>query len=190
MRFAAGAPDEQVIAGIGYLLCALGTPCIYYGTEQGFSGQGDNDGLIREAMFDLNDSGRNRLNQNCHIYQEIATIAAVFKQQAALRFGRIYFREISGNSGHDFGLPQGHPCTLAFSRIVANDEVLIAYNTSTTQVRNDCIIVDSRLHTGGGTMAFLYGARGGVPVQKHPDPNNPTRFVQLTLQPMQFVILR
>ena len=26
-------------ARIGFLLCALGTPCIYYGTEQGFSGQ-------------------------------------------------------------------------------------------------------------------------------------------------------
>ena len=36
-RFANGAPDEQVIAAIGYLLCSLGTACIYYGTEQGFS---------------------------------------------------------------------------------------------------------------------------------------------------------
>ena len=31
-----GATDDQVIGAIGYLLCALGTPCIYYGTEQGF----------------------------------------------------------------------------------------------------------------------------------------------------------
>lgn len=29
-RFAAGAPDEQVIAAFGYLLCSLGTACIYY----------------------------------------------------------------------------------------------------------------------------------------------------------------
>ncbi|MBV9850203.1 MAG: alpha-amylase, partial [Armatimonadetes bacterium] len=52
-RFGADAPDEQVIAGVGYLLGALGTPCVYYGTEQGFSGQGDGDMFIREAMFDL-----------------------------------------------------------------------------------------------------------------------------------------
>src|SRR4029434_6515026 len=48
-RFANGAPDEQVIAAVGYLLCALGTPCIYYGTEQGFSGSGGDD-QMREAM--------------------------------------------------------------------------------------------------------------------------------------------
>lgn len=50
-RFANGAPDEQVIAAIGYLLCSLGTACIYYGTEQGFSGSGG-DNQMREAMFD------------------------------------------------------------------------------------------------------------------------------------------
>ena len=49
-RIAAGAPDEQVIAAIGYLLCSLGTACIYYGTEQGFEGQGG-DNPMREAMF-------------------------------------------------------------------------------------------------------------------------------------------
>ena len=52
-RFAAGAPDAQVIAGIGYLLCALGASCIYYGTEQGFAGHGQGDQFIREPMFDL-----------------------------------------------------------------------------------------------------------------------------------------
>ena len=39
-RIGAGAPDNQIIGAIGYLLCALGTPCIYYGTEQGFQGKG------------------------------------------------------------------------------------------------------------------------------------------------------
>ena len=29
----------------------LGIPCIYYGTEQGFDGAGDNDRFIRESMF-------------------------------------------------------------------------------------------------------------------------------------------
>src|SRR5262249_39819552 len=68
-RIAAGAPDAQVIAAVGYLLCALGTPCIYYGTEQGFEGQGG-DNQMREAMFDKNTPGRNLLNSNCSIYQE------------------------------------------------------------------------------------------------------------------------
>ena len=43
--------DDQVIGAVGFLLCGLGTACIYYGTEQGFSGQGG-DNQMREAMFD------------------------------------------------------------------------------------------------------------------------------------------
>ncbi len=188
-RFAADTPDQQVIAGIGYLLCALGTPCIYYGTEQGFSGKGQGDEFIREAMFDLNNQQVNYLNSNCKIYQEIAKIAQIFKQHETLRFGRMYFREISGN-GRDFGLPQGQPCTLAFSRILAFNEILIAYNTSTTEHRSDCVIVDRDIQKSNGQMKFLYGKQGTVNVQQHPDyPKNPSLFVKLELEPMQFVIL-
>lgn len=188
-RFAAGAPDKQVIAGVGYLLCALGTPCIYYGTEQGFSGEGFGDEHIREAMFDLDDTTRNLLNPHCPIYEEIAKIARVNQEQEALRFGRMYFREISGN-GVDFGLPQGQPCTLAFSRVLAGQEIVIAYNTSTTERRTDFVIVDNRIHHRGEGMRFLYGAGGTVEVLSHPDPGNQSLFVRLELDPMQFVILR
>jgi glycosidase len=187
-RFGANAPDEQIIAGIGYLLCALGTPCIYYGTEQGFSGQGNNDCLIREPLFDLEDGNKNYLNPNCNIYQSIAAIAKVFNSQPALKFGRIYFREISGN-GRDFGLPQGQPCTLAFSRILGFQEILVAYNTSTTTASDDFIIVDSALHAPGDKLNFLYGGSGNVTVESHPDPQNPSLLVKLSLKPMQFAIL-
>lgn len=187
-RFAADTPDEQVIAGVGYLLCALGTPCIYYGTEQGFSGQGHGDEFIREAMFDLENPQVNYLNQDCKIYQEIAKIARINQQFEALRFGRMYMREISGN-GRNFGLPQGQPCTLAFSRILAGEEILVAYNTSTTQPRSDFVIVDNSIHQPDSTMKFLYGKEGTVTVQKHPDPGNKSHFIQLELEPMQFVIL-
>ncbi|MBU7587155.1 MAG: hypothetical protein KAF91_30630, partial [Nostoc sp. TH1S01] len=188
-RFGADTPDEQVIAAIGYVLCAIGTPCIYYGTEQGFSGQGNGDQFIREALFDLEDSQKSYLNQNCRIYQNISQIAKIFQDTPALRFGRMYFREISGN-GHDFGLPWGQPCTLAFSRILDNQEILIAYNTSITERRSDFLIVDSTIHKNHDTMKFLYGKEGGVTVQKHPDPSNTSLFVQINLAPMQFVILQ
>ncbi len=188
-RFAVDISDRQVIAGIGYLLCAIGTPCIYYGTEQGFSGQGIEDEFIREAMFDLENSSENYLNQNCNIYQEIAKIAQLFQTREALRFGRMYFRETSGNK-REFGLPQSQPCTLAFSRILANEEILIAYNTSTTERRQDFVIVDSSIQKTGGTMKFLYGKEESITVQKHPDPGNSSLYVQLDLEPMQFVILQ
>src|SRR5207249_5647548 len=94
-RIAAGAPDEQVIAAIGYLLCALGTPCIYYGMEQGFEGHGS-DNAIREAMFDTSTPVVNLLNTGCRIYKEIAKIAGVTQATVPLRYGRMYFRQISG----------------------------------------------------------------------------------------------
>ena len=188
-RYAAGAHDRQVIAGVGFLLCALGTPCIYYGTEQGFEGEGNGDEYIRESMFDLDDHGKNYLNRDCSIYKEIGAIARVNQKSEPLRFGRMYFREISGN-GHDFGLPQGHPCTLAFSRILADQEVLIAYNTSTTERRTDCVIVDNVIQRAGKKLEFLYGGQGSVEVQPHADPGNRSLFVKLDLEPMQFVILR
>ena len=182
-RFGNGAPDDQVIAAIGYLLCALGTACIYYGTEQGFSGQGG-DNQMREAMFDNATPGRNLLNTDCRIYQEIAKIAAVMRDNEPLRFGRMYFRQISGDGQH-FGFPFGTAYTLVFSRMLYPDEILVAYNISDA-ARGDSVIVDATLHADGATMKFLYGGAGTVPVQTAADGS---RFVTLNLAPRQFVVL-
>jgi glycosidase len=182
-RIANSAPDEQVIAAIGYILCALGTPCIYYGTEQGFEGHGeDND--IREAMFDKNQPGLNLMNTDCRIYQEISKIAAIVRKNEALRFGRMYFRQISGDGQH-FGFPYGNDYTLAFSRLLYPKEVLIVYNVS-QQSRNDCIIVDASYHNPGDRMNFLYGKSGQVEIEQ---AANGTLYVQIGLAPMQFCIL-
>lgn len=189
-RFGAGAPDQQIIAGIGYLLTAIGTPCIYYGTEQGFEGSGGSDGQIREAMFDLDDPSSTRLNPQCRIYVEIAKIAQVFRDNPELRFGRIYFRQISGD-GVNFGYPYGQPCTLAFSRLLANSGVLVAFNTSTTDVRADHVIVDHDLQSGRVGMNILYSSAGAtgtvLPLNFAPDG---TTSVHLNLQPLEFLIAK
>jgi glycosidase len=182
-RFSNGAPDEQVIAAIGYLLCSLGTACIYYGTEQGFSGHGG-DNQMREAMFDKATPGRNLLNTDCTIYQEIAKIGEVMRTNEPLRFGRQYFRQISGD-GQQFGFPFGSAYTLAFSRVLYPDEILVAYNVENND-RHDSVIVDASLHADGSSMRFLYGGSGTVPVQTAADGS---RFVKLDLKPHQFVIL-
>jgi alpha-amylase len=173
----------QVSAAIGFLLCSLGTPCIYYGTEQGFAGHGG-DNAIREAMFDAADVTRNLLNTNCTIYQEIANIAAIMRSTEPLRFGRMYYREISGD-GVNFGLPFGESYTLAFSRIVYGREILVAYNVADHD-RNDHVIVDASLHQPGDTMRFLYGKAGDVSIQQTPDGS---WYIHLPLGPHQFVIL-
>ncbi len=182
-RFAHNATDAQVIAAIGFLLCSLGTACIYYGTEQGFSGQGG-DGAIREAMFEKAAGGLSLLNTQCNIYREIAKIAAVQQSHEPLRFGRMYYRQISGNA-QDFGFPFGSTYTLAFSRMLYPQEVLVAYNVSNAQ-RQDSVIVDATLHPDPSQMTFLYGDTGSVPVRTS---SGGARFVKLDLAPHQFVIL-
>jgi glycosidase len=183
-RIGYNAPDGQIIGASGYLLCSLGTACIYYGTEQGFEGHGG-DNSMREAMFDKDAPGRNLMNTGCRIYQAIAEIARVMRATEPLRFGRMYFRPISGD-GVQFGLPYGSTYTLAFSRLLYDREVLVAYNVSGDR-RADCVAVDSTLHRPGDRMSFLYPAgRGTVPVELAPDG---TTFVRLALDGRHFAIL-
>jgi alpha-amylase len=182
-RFGADADEEQIIGAVGFLLCSLGTPCLYYGTEQGFDGHGS-DREIREAMFDAGTPSRNLLNTDCRIYREIARIAGVMRQCEPLRFGRLYYREISGDGIH-FGLPYGDSYTLAFSRVLYPREILVAYNVASV-ARRDHVIVDASLHRDGARMAFLYGGTGDVAVEPVPGGG---RCVQLDLAPHQFVVL-
>jgi len=182
-RFASGASDDQVIGAIGFLLSALGTPCIYYGTEQGFSGSGG-DNQMREAMFDKAPGGKSLLNPECRIYQEIAKIADVVRRHEPLRFGRMYYRQIADES-LSFGLPFGSTYTLAFSRLLYGQEILIAYNVSGA-VRHERVIVDATLHPDPSQMTYLYGKLGALAVQTAPSG---ARFVQLDLEAHQFVIL-
>ena len=182
-RIAAEADDAQVIGAVGYLLCALGTPCLYYGTEQGFAGHGG-DVAMREAMFDRDAPGRNLLNPDCAIYREIAAIAAVVRATPALRFGRMYVRPISGDGQH-FGPPFGTAYTLAFARMLYGREVLVAYNVS-DQPRSDAVVVSAEFHTDGDRLAYRYGGAGDVAVDVAADG---THFVRLPLAPHQFVVL-
>jgi hypothetical protein len=166
------------------LLCTLGTACIYYGTEQGFVGQGG-DNEMREAMFDKTPGGKSLLSTVCRIYQEIGKIAEVMRAHEPLRFGRMYYRQISDDGEH-FGFPFGSTYTLAFSRLLYPQEILVAYNVS-NQAREDKVIVDGTLHPDPSTMTFLHGSSGAIPVQT---ASSGARFVELDLNAHQFVILR
>jgi hypothetical protein len=139
---------------------------------------------MREAMFDRAAPGRDLLNADCTIYKEIGKIAALARSQQPLRFGRIYYRQISGDAVH-FGLPFGATYTLAFSRMLYGQETLVAYNVSGAP-RADYVVVDSTLHAEGTTMTFLYGGAGTVSVRTAPDG---TRFVQLNVPAHGFAIL-
>jgi glycosidase len=162
-RFMHGNPfPEQAALAVGYLLTSQGVPCIYYGTEQGFDGGGDHDSYVRECMFGgmwgaFDSTGGHFFKPSNSIYKSIAQIAAIRRSEPALRYGRQYFREISGN-GTDFGYPIDGKCTLAYSRILDDSEVVIALNLDAA-ARADYITVDANLNADGAKLENLLDPR-------------------------------
>jgi glycosidase len=110
-RFAA-APEGPRLAAAALALNAttLGVPCVYYGSEQAFDGQGGNDRYIREAMFGgtfgaFRSEHRDFFDETSPINAELAAVLGVRKSEIALSRGRQYLRSISAD-GQQFGLPR------------------------------------------------------------------------------------
>lgn len=110
-RFTSGSVEWQKLAfpALATLVCSAGIPCIYYGSEQGFDGQGRHDRYIRETMF-ASGFGAFRA-RDCHffdehheIYQQLQQLLAIRQQTAALCQGTQQLLQISGDGEH-FGYP-------------------------------------------------------------------------------------
>jgi len=160
---------QQAVLAIAYLLTSQGIPCIYYGTEQGFDGAGDNDSYIRECMFGgdwgaFNSSDRHFFNPAHKIYQGISAINRVREQQIALRYGRQYFRETADDGLH-FSLPMDGQGFLAWSRILDTEEVLVVLNLD-NQPHSEHITVDYKLSSPGNTMRDLLSSHGQYKVEQ------------------------
>jgi glycosidase len=96
--------DDQLIAAVACLYSMQGIPCLYYGTEQQLhGGNGTNDELVREALWGKVSNPPSPFDQTNKFYKAIRAIAKVRGTQPALRYGRQYFRPISGN-GTTFGI--------------------------------------------------------------------------------------
>jgi glycosidase len=181
---------RQAVLAVAYLLTSQGVPCLYYGTEQGFDGGGPDDSYVRECMFGgtwgaFGAAGCHYFNPEHEIYRGIRAIAAIRAAQPVLRFGRQYFREISGN-GIDFGHPIDGHCTLAYSRILDTEEILVAMNLTNEQ-RADCVTVDRKLSAPGYRMRNLLGSTHSIDVEESP---NGRAFVRLSLPPHGLAILK
>jgi len=191
--------DDQVTLGLACLYSLPGIPCLYYGTEQGLHGAGSDD-AVREALW-----GGPGFDEQNDFYQHIEQIAAVRSQQSALRYGRFYFRPLSGD-GVNFavsGFPQG---VVAFSRILNDQEVVVAANTNPMQSQQLDVIVEILLSSEGDTFDVLYSnqagpaapqpvrvvSQGAATVQEVDGSTGtgPLHVVRVNLRPMEVQILR
>jgi glycosidase len=188
--------DDQVTLGLACLFALPGIPCVYYGTEQGLHGAGS-DAAVREALW-----GGPGFNERSPFYLEIQKIAAARSAHAPLRYGRFYFRPVSGD-GATFGVspfPQG---ALAFSRILNDDEAIVVANTNSAQSQSLDVILESQLSKAGDTYRILYSNKanpiapsqvkqtGQVTVHEVDGSigHGPLHVIRVSLQPLEVQIL-
>ena len=141
--------DSQVTLGLACLHALPGIPCLYYGTEQGLNGAGS-DPAVREALW--GGPGFSRAND---FYREIQKIQQVRAERPALRYGRFYFRPVSGD-GVNFGVSPYPGGVLAFSRILNDEEVLVVANCNLQQSQSLDAILEIQLSEVGARYAVLY----------------------------------
>ena len=122
--------------------------------------------------------------------------------QPPLRYGRYYFRPVSVD-GFSFSVPANTGGVIAYSRILANQEVIVAANTSTTTPATVEIIADQTLTPDGTVLAIAYSNN---PVAQAPSPvrriasasvaevdgshgSGPLNAVTVALAPMEIQVL-
>ena len=165
-------PREQVTMGLAVLFCLQGIPAIYYGSEQGFTGTVDKEGnpdlgseqSVREALW----GQPNAFDTQNFFYAQIKALSRLREEQPALRFGRLYFRQVSGNN-QDFGFPSGSGGVVAFSRVLSYAEVLVIANTNTLEPFHGVVLQDSDLNRSPRQMEIAYsnlGTAGSQPTRQ------------------------
>lgn len=156
-RFAASCHPNQVTLALTCLYTLQGIPCLYYGMEQGMNASGDCREYVRECLW--RDSMVFKQNPQHAYYQTIKALSVLRNQHPALRYGRQYFRQLTGNNA-DFGYSEYCGGVLAYSRILNDTEVLIVANTSKTQTVTVNVVVDRKLSLRPGGFELLFSNLG------------------------------
>jgi len=187
--------DPQVILAVALLFGLQGIPCLYYGTELGLHGRGNRDEFVREALW-----GRSGgFDQNHPLYTAIRRLSAIRDSQPALRYGRLYFRPISGDR-RQFGASTFAPGVLAFSRILNNAEVVVVANANAQSRFQGDVLVDSFINRDGERFNVLNDptaapgvveTRSGLEIHEIDGAvtSGPARMIPVDLKPMGVQIL-
>jgi glycosidase len=198
-RFCAGDPSYRKLLTnvLAVNTTTMGIPCIYYGSEQGFDGEGDSDRYIREAMFGgefgaFRSRGRHFFNEDTEAYRQLSAILTLRRQKIALRRGRQYLREISGD-GVNFGLPAvwgGRMLSVVpWIRHFDDQLLLLAINTDPDAPRTVWVDLQPVVNPLGAQLTCLYSTDPAqVGQQLTVQSAGDRRVVQLTVPAAGFVI--
>lgn len=160
-----GRFDSQVTLAVACLMSLQGIPCLYYGTETGLHGAGGRPEAVREALWGV----AGAFDPDGPLARAVRAVSAVRASQPALRYGRQYFRPISGD-GVGFGLSTFASGVLAWSRVLNDIEVVVVANTHTSQGWAGWVIVDRHLNQEGTSFSVLYSNRDDPGPPAPPEP--------------------
>nr|WP_320192301.1 alpha-amylase family glycosyl hydrolase [uncultured Desulfobacter sp.] len=184
-RFHVKEWSEQTTMALACIFCMAGTPCVYYGTEQGLDGHGKSRESVREALW-----GHTNFDPNSPLYKEIQKLTKLRNNYPVLRYGRQYFRPCSGD-GINFGHSTFKGGIIAFSRILNITEAIIVANTHTRQDQNVYILIDSHINEHGKNYRVAYS---NLANSRHQEPErvqnsgNPAA-IKVHLKPMEIQVL-
>lgn len=152
---------------------------------------------MREALW-----GGPGFNSNNIFFRQIQAVGALRAAEPALRYGRFYFRPLSGD-GFTFSTSPFPNGVLAFARILNDREVTVVANTSMDKAESLEVIVDRLLNPAGAPYPLRYSnkaapttpgpvaERGAVTVHEVDGTigNGPVHTVQVNLQPLEVQVL-
>jgi len=184
---------------------------VYYGTEQGLSGHkttgNTDDSLVREALWGKTDATGHQVGFDTKhpLYVALHALLTIRSAQPPLRYGRIYFRPLSGD-GVNFGLSTFQTGVLAYSRILNDQEVIVLGSTIPQGSFSGEVIVDADINGANPAYRVLYSnkgkmgttvgpvtlkAQGSVSIHEVDGSitNGPARTLPITLEPQEIQIL-
>ncbi|MEW6599602.1 MAG: alpha-amylase family glycosyl hydrolase [Nitrospirota bacterium] len=154
-----GDYSHQLTLALGCIFSLQGIPCLYYGTEQGLKGTQEiywsnfegKPEHVREALW----GKANAFDPDNPFYTEVKEMSRIRDAEPALRYGRQYFRQVSGNNS-DFGFSKETGGIIAFSRILNDQEVIVAANTNTRFPFSGWVLIDSRINDDNTVFKIAY----------------------------------
>jgi glycosidase len=181
------AYDDQLEIALGCLFGLQGIPCVYYGTEQGLHGLGNDEEAVREALWGKPGGG---FDHKHAFYQFLKKLAGVRTSQAPLRYGRQYFRPVSTDS-ENFYIPTTPGDPIAFSRVLAEQEVIVIANPNLHYQWTGFVIVDIVLNAHDEVFDVLLSNKPGKYSTIFADtyPDGRCRYIPVTLRPGEMQIL-
>ena len=201
---------KLVFNALAINLTTAGIPCIYYGTEQGFDSGGQpssSDNILRENMFGGRFGGKcsrgvHFFDEDGQLFKALSQLSELRRNWTALRRGRQYVHEISGDGIH-FGRPMKFGDRLhtlvSWSRVVADHEMLIVFNTDEINPHELYSTLNPNLRTEGDELHLLlsYTPEAGLEGLQSPryaipklkvERRNGVLCAKLTLGPAGFAI--